>query len=791
MSLFVNNYFNVEDYHVSEKEKSGFDYLKKSVDYHISSLVREKTHIKKARNLYEGKRDKNEFRYLEETFGIETPIAVKMTPIIKTRIDVLLGLLLDEVFTYRVSVNDNATVTKVEDAKKNLRAERMLEAYSRQLAQNSSRVKNGEQPKKDVVTDGFVKRLERFITEDYISEFEIAAQSIIKFFSQDSTIDLEQKVKQFFLEVLLSGEGYYRTYVEQKGEDPVLQVFKSENIFFSKKTGVQFLNSGSKPNVNAIVHRDYMKRSEILTRFGHIMNEAALNEVFGNYSQSGSRRTVDPRTLDYLYRNDQFHDSGSVHNQHTNSNMDTLPVYHVEWLANNYVEVDEDDAELRRDMELVERITTPKEYKEVYGKDAGDGRVKKKKWRLDRYEGWRIGEDIYVSMGKSKNIPRSIGKPWLTTLSYNGLNYNDANGSPYSMTLSLKDIQDSYDIVKFFRDNLIANAGVDGSRVNLAGIPKILGQDYMERLMKFIALRKQGLEVYDPTEEGAHLFQHYGEFRGSLNPGTIEALATVLESLEREADIVTGVNRHMFQAAEVRDAVANVKVGQQTTSLVTKDIFQLVSTSRKHMLEDLINKAKITYAKGKRGSYIVGHRQVLFGIQPENFCFTDYNIHVVNNSRDNMKLEKIAAIMPELVGAGALKPDVLIKVTMSDSPTEILQIITDSMLESDTSNEQMGQLNQQVEQMNEQVKQYEAELKKAQSQIESLTKSGDQLKQADLNMRTEESQNRTRLADERLDLDTMIAQEEVTKDKMIVQLEREQLYAENTSGNAREIKNNI
>ena len=456
MSLFVNNYYNVEDYHIPEKEKSGFDYLKKSVDYYISTLVREKRHIKKARNLYDGKRDKEEFRYLEETFGIETPIAVKMTPIIKTRIDVLLGLLLEEVFTYRVSVNDENTITQIEDKKKNERAKRILEAYNRQMTKNVERVQKGEEPRQDIVTERFNKRLEKFITEDFISEFEIAAQSLIKFFEQDSTIDLKQKVKQFFLDVLITGEGYYRTYVDNIGEDPKIEVCKAENIFFSKRTDHQFLSSGHQPNVNAIVHRTYMKRSEILTRFGHLMNEAALKEVFGNYSGDGARRITDPRTLDYIYRNDEFYDSGTVHDQHNNSNLDTLPIYHVEWLANNWVEIDTDDAEYVRSMQLVDDNTVPKHYKETYGEDAGSGKVKKRRCRLDRYEGWRIGENVYVSMGKSKHIPRSIGQPWSTVLSYNGLNYNDRNGKPYSITLSLKDIQDSYDIIKFFRDNLIA-----------------------------------------------------------------------------------------------------------------------------------------------------------------------------------------------------------------------------------------------------------------------------------------------------------------------------------------------
>ena len=109
--------FNIEDIYVTEKGKNSFDYLSKSIDWHISQLVRDRKRIKKCRNLYDGIRDKEEFRYLEESFGIETPLSVHMTPLIKTRVDVLLGLLLDETFTYKVSVNDETTVDKINQDK--------------------------------------------------------------------------------------------------------------------------------------------------------------------------------------------------------------------------------------------------------------------------------------------------------------------------------------------------------------------------------------------------------------------------------------------------------------------------------------------------------------------------------------------------------------------------------------------------------------------------------------------------------------------------------------------------
>ena len=36
---------------------------------------------------------------------------------------------------------------------------------------------------------------------------------------------------------------------------------------------------------------------------------------------------------------------------------------------------------------------------------------------------------------------------------------------------------------------------------------------------------------------------------------------------------------------------------------ITKDLFELLYTSQKHVLEDLINQGKLSYRKGKRGLF--------------------------------------------------------------------------------------------------------------------------------------------------------------------------------------------
>jgi len=782
MSL-SKRYYNVEDTSITEEEKSDYLYLSQSVDFYIAAMVREKTHIKQARNLYDGIRDKDEFRYLEEVFGIETPVSVKMTPLIKTRIDVLVGILLDEVFTYRISVNDADTLTNIEDQKRKLKAKEIVDKWKKFHSDNVDLVNKGEQPKASPYEEDFLKKLEHSLNESFISEFEIAAGALLKFFEQDPTIDIKQKIKQFFVDMLIAGEAYYRVYIEHEGEDPKLEICKPENVFYSKNTNHQFLSAGNQPLVNAVVHRFFLKRSEILSRWGHLMTDEQKVVLFAQADAAAAPRIRDPRQLDHIYNY-----GNNVLNQHTNSTWDTLPVYHVEWLANNEVELTEEE---QTDLQIVETLKHNRFQDPIFGKEAGNGKPNKKGYRLDRYEGVRVGWNVYLNMGKSRWMPRSIGAPYLTTLSYNGVTYNDRSSKPYSMTLACKDLQDSYDVVTFFRDNLIANAGVDGSRVNLAAIPKVLGQDFMERLLKFVAFRKQGLELYDPTEEGASLFQHYGDFRGSLNGNIIEQLNMVLESIQAQADVVTGINRHMYAAAEARDAVTNVQAGVKQTSLITKDIFELLFDSRKHLLVDLLNAGKITYKNGKRGSYIVGHRTVLFHAQPENFKFTDFNIQVINSSRENLKFEKLNALLPQLAGKGTIEDEVLVQISLMDSPTEVRQLAVESMARRKEENNQIKQLQEQLQQMQSQSKQLQEELQKTTIEKEKLETADREYKMGDLAMRKKESEERIRQGDERLALDREIDEAEIKKDAEVVRLEREQLYANNVPGNAKQVKNDL
>jgi hypothetical protein len=54
--------------------------------------VRTKGHIAAARNYYSSTRDELDFQYLEDIYGMQNPIDLGFTNIIKPRVDALVGL---------------------------------------------------------------------------------------------------------------------------------------------------------------------------------------------------------------------------------------------------------------------------------------------------------------------------------------------------------------------------------------------------------------------------------------------------------------------------------------------------------------------------------------------------------------------------------------------------------------------------------------------------------------------------------------------------------------------------
>jgi hypothetical protein len=82
-------------------------------DKTIAELVVEKYELQKAYNYYNCKRDPEQYKYLEENYGIGNPTSVVFIPLIRKHIDALVGEYLGTPILPKVTCKDEKTITKI------------------------------------------------------------------------------------------------------------------------------------------------------------------------------------------------------------------------------------------------------------------------------------------------------------------------------------------------------------------------------------------------------------------------------------------------------------------------------------------------------------------------------------------------------------------------------------------------------------------------------------------------------------------------------------------------------
>jgi hypothetical protein len=114
--MYINNYLSLQkEVFLSDKEKLSDTY--DLADFYIAALVRTKGHIAAARNYYSSTRDELDFQYLEDIYGMQNPIDLGFTNIIKPRVDALVGLSLLSEPDFRVAYTDADTIKAVAEEK--------------------------------------------------------------------------------------------------------------------------------------------------------------------------------------------------------------------------------------------------------------------------------------------------------------------------------------------------------------------------------------------------------------------------------------------------------------------------------------------------------------------------------------------------------------------------------------------------------------------------------------------------------------------------------------------------
>lgn len=665
----------------------------------ITELVYPKYKLQKAYNYYNGVRDAEQFRALEENFGLGNPTSIEFIPLIRKHIDALIGEYLETPILPKVTCKDTGTLTNIA-RDKHLKIVKEVFNYLKAHLNNSILAFIDGKNITDKAVESQLKKIISDIDKNYISEYEIAAQNVLEYIMQSRNTDLTEKLKTLFKDLLITGYAYYRVKPSPEGNNIDIEVLNPLNVFIDKNPESIYI----KNSYRAVV-RKWLSKTQILNKYGEIMDKDTIKELEDLYEGIYDNSTYYVRTFTNQATGYPATDGidagqeivpGFPADEYRITNYKLIPVYEVEW------------TETRKE----------------------DG-----KFVMDRYEGVRIGESIFIHSDISQNVVRTKDNPSFCTLSTSGIYYSTRSAEAYSLVLACANLQDKYDVLHFYRDSLIANSGTSGDWLDLSMLPTVLGADVPERLQKWLGYKKGGVALIDTSQEG-RAFNNNTSFAGfddTIKAPTIQAIELAIERTENTCSSITGVFRERLNGIEQHDAVSNVKIGIKNSFTVTKQYYQQMDLLTNELLIDCLNTAKIVYKKGITGALILGDKGVkVFTALPEYFTVTDFDIHIASSTNVIQDMELIKQLIPEFIKAGNVDPSIIVEAITSRSLTELKTNVSESLKKQREENNIIAQLQQQVEQLTQELQQAQNQLQQAQSKIESLNEAKLQLEKAKL-----------------------------------------------------------
>ena len=658
----------------------------------ISELVYDKVRLQKAYNYYNGKRDKEQFRYLEENFGIGSPTSVEFTPLLKKHVDALVGEFLGTPILPKISCKDEATISNM-NREKQLEITTQIIGFLKQHLNNSLLKFINKQDVTDIAIKQQIDKIVDNIDQTFISQYEIAAQNILQYIMQSRETDFITKLRQLFIDLLVTGYCFFRVKPSFSGTNIDIEVLNPLNTFVDRNPETPYVR-----NSYRVVVRQWLTKSQIIAKYGKELSKQDLKDLKDNWTDSDQsyygRSYTDEITIDEDQEDSDEEEMIPGYPENDTHKFNLIPVYDVEWLDTD------------------------------------------KDFVMQRYNTIRIGEEYYILRGIDKNVIRSQDNPNFCGLSVNGVYFLNRSRQPYSLILKCAHLQDRYDLLHYYRDAIVANSGIKGSIIDISMIPKFLGPDWASRVQKWKAYKKQGDLLIDTSQEGrmedgnAPLNTIFNGYDESLPAQVIQAIDLAIQSIEATVSSITGVFRERLNGIEQRDAVSNIKQGVTNSYIITKPIFQQMDLVVCEILLDSLNQAKIVYKNGLTGTIILGDKyQKIFTALPEHFTLTDFDIHVISSTEIMQDMQTIKATLPDLIKSGQVGADIIFEALTSKSLSELKYTVKKAIQKQKEENNQLQQLQQKLEETTQQLQQAQQELQKAQQKAQQLNEQRMQLDQ--------------------------------------------------------------
>lgn len=662
-------------------------------------------------DLYNSIYNEKDLKYVTNPFKQQDgfPAMAQDYNIIKPKIDLLLGEETKRPFNFRVVRTSDIATSEMQD-----KAKQMLIDYIQ--ATIMSRLGPEEQDRyQEALQSGEVmppEQIQKYMSKDYKDIAEITAYHSLNYLK--NKLNITHEFYKGWKDALVGGEEIY--YVGIVNGEPHLE--RINPIYFDYDTDtsdLEFIHEAQ-----WCCYEMIMSVTEVYDRLYDKMSEKQLNDLLDmmdDSSKGGITPEVRKTSLDYPhikthsingFAANPFEESNNVH------------VWHCCWKSLKKIGF----------VTIINPETgMPEDYQvdETY-KVTGNEINVEWRWIIEVWEGYRIGEDLYVGIEPLEYQHVSADNPNSQRLPYTGVIYNNTNSRPRSLVSMMKPLQYMY-IVLWYRLEL-AMARDKGKVVtmDITQIPKSMNIDVAKWMHYLSAL---GVNFVNPYEEGWDIPGREGGKPSQFNQisaldltmaNTIDQYINLMDKIESMLSEISGVSKQREGSIASNELVGNVERSVVQSAHITEPWFWTHDQVKKECITMLLDTAKYAWKDNKTCiQYVLDDATRTFLTLSDDFFYEDYDIFVEDTTKNQQQIEALRNLMQPAMQNGASLLDIAEIITM-DNVTMIknkLEEIEQKRMEQQQQMEQaQAEREQQLVQMQNEVKEEELMLKEAELDLE-------------------------------------------------------------------------
>lgn len=560
----------------------------------------------------------------------------------------------------------------------------------------------------------------KYLQKDYKDIAETEAYHALQFLKRK--LNLAHEFYKGWKDALIGGEEIY--YIGVINGDPYVERVNPMYFDYEHSLDLEFIDDAAWCRRKMI-----MSATEIYDRFYDKMSERQLNELLELIDQrpgAGNNPEIRKTSMDYesikLHKINSFTDNPF--------DIDHIVVYHCCWKSFKKIGF---VTLLNPETGEAEEFQVDEDYKVT-----GTEQSVEWDWIIEVWEGYRIGDDMYIGIQPIEYQHVSADNPNSQKLPYTGVVYNNTNSKPRSLVSMMKPLQYMYIVVWYRLELALSRDKGKVAVMDITQIPKSMNIDVNKWMHYLSALGVAFINPYDegwdiPGREGGKPSQFNQLSSWDLTMSNV--IAEYIQLMQKIEDMVaklTGITPQRQGQIAASELVSNANTAVNMSYHITEPWFWNHNQVKRRVLTMLLNTSKAAWKDNKRYlNYILDDATRAFVQLSDNFFYEDMDIFVDDSTKNQQYIDQLKQLLQPAMQNGASLLDIAEIITldnMSMIKNRLEEIEQKRMEQMQQQQQAEQQAQQQMAEQQNQLKEEELMLKEAELDLEKYKVDQDRYK---------------------------------------------------------------